>query len=145
MDQDNFYLTTKELGDKLIQSNDSQEVNDIVSMFNTIMQKKELIRVSALSDLQDDLTQQISKRVQKNSDCFSNKDLIDYFKAIQGVLDSQKNGGQITTPQIAIQNNVIVNDDAKLSKESRDRITDFVKNVLNKNQSMASQEIVDTI
>ncbi len=44
MSDELFYLTTEELGDKLIKSNDSSEVNRIISIFNANLAKKEIIR-----------------------------------------------------------------------------------------------------
>ena len=144
MPDDITNLTTKELSDKLMASSDKGELDQIISLFNLNLQKKELIRASVLSEIQDNITDQIGKRVEHNSDCFSNKDLIDYMRTVQGILDSQKALDTKQIPTIAIQNNVtITGDQDTLSRDSRDRIADYIKAVLAKKESLP--DVIDSV
>ena len=54
-------------------------MNDLVSLFNLNLRKREIIRADVFSELQDSIATQMSKRLEKNQDTFSNKDLLDYL------------------------------------------------------------------
>ena len=134
-------LTDKDLNTALIESKDPNEIQDLVKLFDLNLKKKELIRASILSDLQDKIVEQAGKRIEKNSDSFSNKDLLDYMNSIQSILNKKKEEGELTIPQIAIQNNIMVSDPSQeLTKDSRDKITDIIKQFM---MSQEEEHIVD--
>ena len=134
-------LSSQQLRDKLINSKNPDEIDDIVKIFNLNLKKRELIRADIYSELQDKVTDQIGKRIEKNSDTFSNKDLLEYMTAIQNILNKQDKE-ETKIPTIAIQNNLTINQDAELSKESRDKIKDAIQAILAKqNQLLDSNNI----
>ena len=111
-------------------------------MFNLNLKKKEVIRADVLSDLQDKLAEQIGKRVEQNSDTFSNKDLLEYLNSIQQILNKQQKMFETPAP-LAVQNNLIIQKtQEELDKDSRDRVMDLVKSILQ--QQGESAEIIDT-
>ena len=64
---------------QLQDANTKDDIEQILNIFNLNLKKKELLRLSKLSDLQDTITDQVQKRLDRYSDEFSNKDLIDYY------------------------------------------------------------------
>ena len=65
-----------ELEQKLVDETDIDELKNIINLFNLNIKKKDILRTSKLSDLQDKVTEQIGQRLEYNAAAFSNKDLI---------------------------------------------------------------------
>ena len=82
----------------------------------------------------------MQKRLGKNQDSFSNKDLLDYLNSIQSILNKYDNKDDKKLPTIAIQNNLVIQNSDELDKDSRDRIAEVIRNIL-KNQE---EEKIDT-
>lgn len=130
MQEELLQLSPDELKQKLLDSTDSQEMNDLVSLFNLNLKKREIIRADTFSELQDNIAEQMKKRLNKNQDTFSNKDLLDYLNSIQSILNKYDNKDDKSL-QIAIQNNLVINQSSEeLDKDSRDRIADVIRNIL---------------
>lgn len=125
--------STEDITRRILEEEDPDELKEIISVFNIHMKKKDLARVSKLSTLQDKISDQMEKRLDKRADEFSNKDLIDYMRVIQGIIDrSDTTTSSIELPAIQInQNNVNINDNS-LSRESREHITDAITSIFNK-------------
>ena len=138
-------LSVQDLRQKLLSSKNSDEIKDIVQLFNLQLRKKEIIRADVLSELQDQIAIQMQKRINTNADTFSNKDLLDYLNAIQAIINKYDKQDENKLPTIAIQNNVVVAENATaLDKDSRDRVTDLIKSLLNSQteENIVEQEIV---
>ena len=141
MKEELLNLDSEGLRQKLLQSKNPDEINDIVQLFNMNLKKRELIRADVYSELQDKVTDQIGKRIEKNSDTFSNKDLLDYMNSIQSILNKQDKQENNSIPTIAIQNNLTINQSDELSKDSRDKIKDVIQAILKKQQEMTIENI----
>lgn len=129
-----------ELERRLLSEDDTSEMKNIIDLFNLNIQKKNVIRISKLNNLQDKVYNQIEKRLETYPDNFSNKDLLDYFKTFQDTIDKSNISTEelkIPTIQVNQQN---INISNGLSIESRKRVADTVKNILDKYKS---QEIVE--
>lgn len=108
----------------LLEENDPDQFKRIVDLFNLNMQKKNLIRVGRIADIQDKITNQISDRVEKRVDEFSNSDLLTYFKTMQEIT-SKPIPGEKEIAQILVNQNNQVNinmEKDELNRESRSRI-----------------------
>lgn len=128
----------------MLNSQNTDELTDIVKLFNLQLKKKEIIRTDVLSELLDRVTNQMQKRLEVQSDSFSNKDLLDFFNSIQTSIAKHNSTDETNLPTIAIQNNVVINDNSKeLSKDSRDRITDLIKELMNK-EKIIDNEVVES-
>lgn len=133
----------------LIESEDVGEINQIIARFNTNIRKKETIRTSLFSELQDKVALQVKQRLEEHADEFSNKDLLGYMTALQQIIDKQMAqtvDRDMSVPQIAIQqNNIQVGavEAKELSKDSRDRIKEAIDAVLNAQQSTYNPEVID--
>lgn len=133
----------EDLEKRLLSENDTNEIKNIVELFNLNIQKKNIIRVNKLNNLQDKVYNQIEKRLEKYPDNFSNKDLLDYFKTIQDTVDKTDISTEnIKAPTIQInqQNNINLNGD-QLNAESKRKVAETVRAILNKYQNINYEEI----
>lgn len=145
---DDFKVLSDDQKLALQKSESPVDVEKIVSIFNSNLKKKELLRISKLSDLQDVITSQVSKRLEKHADEFSNRDLIDYFKIFQETI-SKTDTSADSIPQISItQNQLNINvSNPEFDQDSRQRILKAVKQLmlLDNNQTIIENEGVVTI
>lgn len=133
-------LTTpiSELESRILTETDPDALDDLVDLFNINLKKKDLLRIGKLNDLQDKITEQIGARIEKNSDQFSNKDLLDYFKTIQDTVSKTSvDLSDINVPTIQI-NQVNIDNDEKLSAESRKKVLDAVNSILKSTSDTSS-------
>ena len=122
------------LEEKLLTETDIDELQGIINIFNLNMQKKNILRSSKLSDLQDKVYMQMAERLDNQADQFSNQDLLSYFKTIQDTISKNDNTlDKINIPAIQIQQNQLnlnVSSD-ELNRESRARVLDAIQSILN--------------
>ena len=138
-DKQELSLSTSqaELEQMLVNGNDIEELKDIINIFNLNLKKKDILRSSKLSDIQDKISEQIATRIDKRANEFSNADLLNYFKVVQDIINRSDNSlDEVKVPNIQInqQNNVSIDVDSakKLNKESRDKVVDAVQSILAK-------------
>lgn len=145
---DDFKVLSDDQKLALQKSESPVDVEKIVSIFNSNLKKKELLRISKLSELQDAITSQVSKRLEKHADEFSNRDLIDYFKIFQETI-SKTDTSVDSIPQISItQNQLNINvSNPEFDQDSRQRILKAVKQLMtiDNNQTVIDDEGVVTI
>lgn len=128
----------QELEDRLLSETNIDDLQNIINIFNLNIKKKDILRTSKLSDLQDLVFEQMQERLSQNAHAFSNKDLLDYFKVVQDTInktDKTLNDVDVNSIQIT-QNQLNVNiDDNKLTRESRAKVLDTVNAILNKTKT----------
>ena len=126
-----FSLLTSDQKESLQQSTEAQELQKILNIFNLNLKKKELLRVEKLNDLQDALLDQAAQRVEKHGDEFSNRDLIEYFKAFDGVLQKTPvNTSDFSAIQIT-QNQLNINmSQSEFDSQERQKIFSAVQALL---------------
>lgn len=110
---------------------DEKELNNIISVFNSSIQKKAIIRSAAYSDLLDKIVNQMNLRADRRIDEFSNKDLLDYLKVIEEASD-KINEPKNSIPVPTIQNNtqININSSDALSRESKENVINAIKEIL---------------
>lgn len=112
---------------------DRQKMQAIEQQFNDIQRKKQLARVSKLSDVQDMLTDQFFQRISQRPDEISNKEMLDGMKVVQDLME--KNLKQAETveeiPQLIQINQTEVNVGNNLNRDSRERVKNAVIDILN--------------
>lgn len=137
-----------ELEQRLIEETNVDELKNIVNLFNLNVQKKNILRSSKLSDLQDKVYAQMAERLDKKADEFSNQDLLSYFKTIQDTISrSDTSLDKIDVPSIQIhQNQVNLNlNSQEFNRESRARILDAIQGIINSEDTIevAFQEVTN--
>ena len=140
-------LTTapEDMVDSILEETDLDDLNDIIKLFNINLKKRNLIRSSKLSEVQDKVVEQIASRVEDRPDNFSNDDLLKYYKTIQDTLnraDSSLDDMEVPTIQVNQQINVGTNE---FDRDSRKRILDTVNQILKtaKDTSSTVEEVID--
>lgn len=133
-----------ELNDRILNETDIEQLDKIKNIFDLNIKKKEILRLSRLSDLQDLTVEEMSNRLQKRSGEFSNQDLIGYFKTIQDTISrSDTSLDNVDTASIkVIQNqlNINVNDENQLSRESKAKVVEAIRSILNKTENVIDVE-----
>lgn len=140
--------TSDDLSNKLINESDTDKIKNIVDLFNLNQAKKEILRVDSYNKLVDKLVDQMSLRLDKKADEFSNKDLIDYLKVISDTTDKSKKAFSTINDMPAIQINQVNigdNSEKELSRESREKVMAAINAYMKKamqSQEQESEEIV---
>lgn len=136
--------STEELEKRLLNEYDSDEIKNIIDIFNMNLRKKDIIRVAKLSELQDKVSTQMAERITNNADAFNNKDLLEYFKAIQQTISKSDTSPVKIPVQINQQLNVNMQTDS-LDRESKSRVLAAIQSILSKGDVPFSQdeEVID--
>lgn len=125
------------LSERILDENNPEELKELIDLFNLNLKKKNIIRSEMLSDVQDKIVDQMSKRIENRPDEFSNADLLNYHKVVQDTLQKTDNNiDDIDVPQIQINQQFNVNnaDTDSFDKESRKKILSIVQTILESTQ-----------
>lgn len=102
------------------------KTKDLVQLFNWHLSKKNVSRLLKLNSLYDKVSDQMETRLTVRGDQFSNSDLIDYLKTIQGAIDSSaKILSQVEEPPVIVQHNntqINVNVVDSFDRDAKERI-----------------------
>lgn len=122
------------LAQQVIDEGDVDKTKDLVALFNWNLSKKNVARLLKLNNLFDAVSDQMVERFEKKPDQFSNSDLLDYMKAVQGAIDSSSKYLSETEEPPAIVNNTQINVNVvdTIDKDSKERITSAVQAILKK-------------
>lgn len=135
MSKENLSIISPDFEDKVLNAGDPNDLKDLTQLFNFNQAKKNLLRLQKLSILNDDVVSKIERRLLERPDDFSNKELLDYLQVINSVLDKQSKSQDdvLDKPMITYQQNnqVNVNIANDLTRESRDKITNLISEILN--------------
>lgn len=141
----NLETPIEELSERILNETDIEQFDKIKNLFDLNIKKKEIIRLNKLNDLQDLTVEEMSKRLQSRSGEFSNQDLLGYFKTIQESINkSDTSLDNIDTSSIkVIQNqlNINMNKEDDLSRESKNKVIEAIRSILDK--SLERSEIID--
>lgn len=125
----------QKLADCIQDEQNIAKTQDLISLFNWNLSKKNVARLVKLNNLYDAVTDQMATRFENKPDQFSNDDLLNYMKTLQGAIDTsnkQLQNAEQPAPQI-IQNNTQINvavNEHSFSRESRERILAAVQATL---------------
>lgn len=128
----NLSLESQRLIGELTSEKDKQKMQVIEQQFNEIQRKKQLARISKLSDVQDMLTDQFYQRIAQRPDEISNKEMLDGMKVVQDLMEkNQKHTDVIEEiPQLIQINQTEVNVGNNLNRDSRERVKNAVLDLL---------------
>lgn len=119
---------------EILQESDLDKLKDLTHAFNAFQTKRQILRVSALNDVQDALVQQMADRLRQQPHNFDNKDIALWMKTVQQAMDSAKQeiDSIDDVPTITYQNNtqINVNVEDSLSRESREKILGVLNQIL---------------
>ena len=112
-----------------------EEVKDLSDAFLLAHTKKDAMRSVALSEVKDDLLDQLKKRVENKPDEMSNRDLVEFLKIVSAENDKTKDSVLNREQQVVSVTSTTVNinngDNAlNISNESRNKILALMKLLL---------------
>ena len=124
------------IAQQIVSEDDAESVKKLVTLFNANQQKKSVLRVLKLEELIDTITDKVKERVDKRADELTSQELLQCLQVITNSIEKANKdlSGIQDVPIISYsQNNQInVNITDGLSRESREKITDVVRSILNK-------------
>lgn len=129
----NLSAESQKLIGELTSEKDRQKLQVIEQQFNEIQRKKQLARISKLSDVQDMLTDQFYQRVSQRPDEISNKEMLDGMKVVQDLMEKNQRYTDAVEeiPQLIQINQTEVNVGNNLNRDSRERVKNAVLDLLN--------------
>ena len=127
---------TTQLAQQIMEETDVDKVKDLTQLFNLNAQKRNVARVLKMTNLLDQVTDQVLTRFERTPDNFSNEDLIKFMQVTENSIEkANKNLSQVEqAPAIQYQQNnqVNINIGDGLNRESRQKVTDAVQSILSK-------------
>lgn len=128
-----------ELSKEIAKVDNKSELDALYDAFKINDTKKNVFRINKLNSLLDKITEEAAARFEQRPGEFSNKEVIDYMNAVSNQIDKSKSTlSQIKDVNLTQVNNTVnVNIDNKetsLSRESRERVIDFIKDILKNSQ-----------
>lgn len=139
-----------ELNERILKETDMEQFDKIKSIFDLNIKKKEILRLSKLSDLQDLTIEEMSNRLRKRSGEFSNQDLIGYFKTVQDTInksDTSLDNLDVASIKV-VQNQVNIhmnNNEDELNRDEKNRVIEAIRSILNKSTDIAEEQEVSEI
>ena len=126
----------EELREQLMTETDSNNIKEITNILNAHIQKKNMVRKTQLLELEDKIQSQMEKRITEKGDCFSHKDLLDYFKVVDDTVNKIDSSEDAIVPQIKVTNQQLnINlDKPTMSREEKTQVVDAVKAILERVQ-----------
>lgn len=130
---------TAYIAQKILDTDNVQEVQKFVDLFNVNYAKRNVVRLLKLDEIQDSITDEILTRIQTNGSAIDDETLLSYLTAVQHIskeslnqLNGVENASSITLTQNNQVNINVNNTEMSLPRESRERITDAVQSILKK-------------
>ena len=136
---------------QIIAAEDIDKTKDLTYLFNVNQNKKTMVRIDSLSNLQDKLVGLLSSRVTERPDEMSNQEVMQALKVVQDIIErgTKQITGQNEQPLIQINqqtNSVNVGDEAAgLNRDSRDKVRRAIMSILDnvKDNTNTDTEIIE--
>ena len=136
---------------QIIAAEDIDKTKDLTYLFNINQNKKTMVRIDSLSNLQDKLVGLLSNRVTERPDEMSNQEVMQALKVVQDIIErgTKQITGQNEQPLIQINqqtNSVNVGDEAAgLNRDSRDKVRRAIMSILDnvKDTTNTDTEIIE--
>lgn len=151
VDTSNLNAESLAILNQIIAAEDIDKTKDLTYLFNVNQNKKTMVRIDSLSNLQDKLVGLLSKRVVERPDEMSNQEVMQALKVVQDIIErgTKQVSGQNDQPLIQINqqtNSVNVGEDASgLNRDSRDKVKRAIMSILDnvKDATNTDTEIIE--
>ena len=152
VDTSNLNAESLDILNQIIAAEDIDKTKDLTYLFNINQNKKTMVRIDSLSNLQDKLVGLLSSRVTERPDEMSNQEVMQALKVVQDIIErgTKQITGQNEQPLIQINqqtNSVNVGDEAAgLNRDSRDKVKRAIMSILDnvKDATDTNAEIIET-
>ncbi len=130
------------LEEQILNTEDIDELSDIIDLFNLNLQKRNILRNKKLNDIQDKVVDRMLQKIEEEPWEFSNDDLVKFHKTVQDTLSkSEDKLNKESLPTIQVNQQINVTSPA-FNRESRSRILDAVHSIL-ENNTLEELEVID--
>lgn len=150
IDTEGLSAEAKDLLNQIIAEQDIEKAKDLTYLFNINQNKKTLVRIDKLGEVQDLLVAQLAKRVASRPDEISNQELMQAVRLIQEIMERgmKQATGTEEKPLITINqqtNNINTEETSGMDRASKDRVKRAVMNMLNslKENAKDDPDVVD--
>ena len=151
VDTSNLNAESLDILNQIIAAEDIDKTKDLTYLFNINQNKKTMVRIDSLSNLQDKLVGLLSNRVTERPDEMSNQEVMQALKVVQDIIErgTKQITGQNEQPLIQINqqtNSVNVGDEAAgLNRDSRDKVKRAIMSILDnvKDVTDTNAEIIE--
>ena len=151
VDTSNLNAESLNILNQIIAAEDIDKTKDLTYLFNVNQNKKTMVRIDSLSNLQDKLVGLLSNRVTERPDEMSNQEVMQALKVVQDIIErgTKQITGQNEQPLIQINqqtNSVNVGDEAAgLNRDSRDKVRRAIMSILDnvKDTANTDTEIIE--
>ena len=151
VDTSNLNAESLDILNQIIAAEDIDKTKDLTYLFNINQNKKTMVRIDSLSNLQDKLVGLLSNRVTERPDEMSNQEVMQALKVVQDIIErgTKQITGQNEQPLIQINqqtNSVNVGDEAAgLNRDSRDKVKRAIMSILDnvKDATDTNAEIIE--
>ena len=151
VDTSNLNAESLDILNQIIAAEDIDKTKDLTYLFNINQNKKTMVRIDSLSNLQDKLVGLLSSRVTERPDEMSNQEVMQALKVVQDIIErgTKQITGQNEQPLIQINqqtNSVNVGDEAAgLNRDSRDKVKRAIMSILDnvKGATDTNAEIIE--
>lgn len=127
-------MKTQIIAQQILEEDDLDKIKDLTKLFNVSNQKRNVMRIMKMNELLDMVTEKVMDRFEKTPHNFTNDDLLKYMQATENSIEkANKNLNMVEdTPAIQLtQNNQVnINVENNLDRESREKVLDAVKAIL---------------
>lgn len=130
--------SSADLVQAVLEAEDTSELLQVQEMLNANLVRQDMIRKLHLSQVQNNVVNQMSQRMEHRADEVSTKDLLDYYKTIDNSLN--KKTDDVPTIQVTTITNNVENGSVEFNRDSRAKILDAVSAIMSE---LDEVEVVD--
>lgn len=135
-------MPSEDLEEKILTSEDPDELMDMIDIFNLNLKKRNIIRNNKLNDIQDRVVDKMLQKIEEEPWEFSNDDLVKFYKVTQDTLSKSQNTiDKESLPTIQVNQQINVSA-PEFNRESRAKILSAVHDIL---ANVDSQSILEEI
>lgn len=148
VDSNSIDKKNEEIAQKILENDSLEETKDLTTLFNLNIQKRNVLRILKMNSLLDKLSDEMVERFENHPDLFTNEDLLKYMQVTEASIDKSKKDLNLVkdTPSIQLlqSNNVNININQELDRESRKKVADTVQEILKRiNNNSVNEDIID--
>jgi anti-sigma28 factor (negative regulator of flagellin synthesis) len=125
-----------DIAQQILDESDVDKVKELTALFNLHAKKRNVVRILKLNHLMDNVTDKMIERFEKTPDNFSNEDLLKFLQVTENSIDKASKSLELVDQVPAIQlqqnNQVNINVGPTFDRQSRQKITDKVAELLQK-------------
>lgn len=148
IDTSSLSAESRDILNQIIVAENQTDTKDLTYLFVNNQNKKTMVRLDSLNNLQDKLVGLLSERVTERPDEISNQELMQATKIVQDLIDRGTKSITEPTEKPVIQINTQTNNIGTLDgmpRESKDRVRNAVMSLLNSIGDAAAQGNADDI